>query len=300
MCPVTERDPRTTAYFTSASNHTRGPQLTVPNGRITHLNFQVFDVKKLLSFFFTPEGAWVKLESGQCENVEHAWDRRETVRDVMAATRCSCSDVSIACHPQPRPWMMWPIWWPSVWRWTSDSSFSPFERTFHVSWRRSSSEKRGTLSRTTIWPCSATNRTKTAPRHSETRSPSPKADDHRILFLVMLMFYGIMVLIRKTTSVHAARCEVSIEVGSSPSLPSSVPHGIVLSVTTSDWLHRLLRAAQGKHLSLFRTPLKMTCQGASQCLDAEEAAHSSTKKGGPVSVLGDGPSLPGPRAVVVA
>ena len=47
---------------------------------------------------------------------------------------------------------------------------------------------------------------------------------------------------------YAERCEVCIEVGSSPSLPSSAPHGIVLSVMTSNWLHCLLRAAENKHL----------------------------------------------------
>ena len=51
--------------------------------------------------------------------------------------------------------------------------------------------------------------------------------------LLMLGFYGVVMLIWKNTKVFAERCGVCIEVGSSPSVSSSVPHGIVSSVTTS-------------------------------------------------------------------
>ena len=118
------------------------------------------------------------------------------------------------------------------------------KRHFLVSWNTNPSAWCGTLSRTTVGPCSETNGTKTATRHDETRSPSLKADDHKIVFVFMVRFHGIMVLIRRTTKVFAVRCEVCIEVGSSPSLPSFLPHSIVLSVMTSDWLHCLLRAAE--------------------------------------------------------
>ena len=51
---------------------------------------------------------------------------------------------------------------------------------------------------------------------------------------------------RWTAFMYAARCGLYSEVGSSPSLPSSIPHGIVLN--TSDWLLRQSRAAESKHL----------------------------------------------------
>ena len=57
------------------------------------------------------------------------------------------------------------------------------------------------------------------PRHTkETRSPSPKADVHRIMLLLMPRFYGVVVLIWETTIVYAKRCDVCIAVGSSLSL----------------------------------------------------------------------------------
>ena len=62
----------------------------------------------------------------------------------------------------------------------------------------------------------------------------------------MLRFCGIMVLIRKTTKIDAARCGLYAEVGSSPSLPCRVQY--LLSMTTSDWLLCLSRAAENKHL----------------------------------------------------
>ena len=84
----------------------------------------------------------------------------------------------------------------------------------------------------------------------------PKADVHKILSLLR-----VVVLIRGTTRVYAARCEMCIEVGFSSSLPSSVPQEIVLSLATV-WLHYvpqlpfvtlvsfhcLVRAAESKHL----------------------------------------------------
>ena len=156
----------------------------------------------------------------------------------------------------------------NVSQWTSDSSFSPSQRTFHSSRNRISILNAGTLSRMTIWPCSITNgkillrdtkrvsnlvrrwcgryggqmaltgraahpsvrvkghfvsagiRTRARSvglsqgrqlglvqwrmgqiplRDNKTRSPSPKADDHETLFLIMLRLYGIVVLIRKIT-----------------------------------------------------------------------------------------------------
>ena len=65
----------------------------------------------------------------------------------------------------------------------------------------------------------------------------------------MLESYEVVVLIRETTRIHAARCEVCLEVGSSP-FPAEirpVSHQIVLSVATSAWLHHVTR------LSLFDT-----------------------------------------------
>ena len=71
----------------------------------------------------------------------------------------------------------------------------------------------------------------------ETSSPFPRADIHRILLLLMLGFYGVVVLSWRTTKIYVARCGVCIKVGPSPSMPSSVPHEIVLNVVTSAWLH---------------------------------------------------------------
>ena len=78
----------------------------------------------------------------------------------------------------------------------------------------------------------------------------------------MLGFHGVAVVVPCTTNVHAARCDVCIEVGFSPSLPSSVPRDIALSVATSAWVHCVsqlslltlasfhcqLRVAEVKHL----------------------------------------------------
>ena len=43
-----------------------------------------------------------------------------------------------------------------------------------------------------------------------------EADDHKMLVLLTLRFYEVMVLIRKTTIMHAARCGLYIEVGRYP------------------------------------------------------------------------------------
>ena len=71
---------------------------------------------------------------------------------------------------------------------------------------------------------------------------------HKILWLFMLRFYGVVVLISKSTKVYAARCEVCIEFGPSPSLPSSVSHEIVLIVATSA---RLRNVPELSRLTLF-------------------------------------------------
>ena len=44
-----------------------------------------------------------------------------------------------------------------------------------------------------------------ATTYKETRSTLPKADVHKILLLLILGFYGVVVLIRKTIKVYAAR-----------------------------------------------------------------------------------------------
>ena len=121
----------------------------------------------------------------------------------------------------------------------SGSSFSPSQRTFHCSWRRSLNAKCGTLSRMSIGPRTATSRNNTAAAHKETRSLSLKANDQKMLMLLMSWFCGGMVIIRKTATVNAVRCEVCIIVVSSPSLPNSMPHEILLSVTTSGWHHNV-------------------------------------------------------------
>ena len=69
------------------------------------------------------------------------------------------------------------------------------------------------LSRLTVGPCSAANANNIATRYKETRSLSLKVDVHKILLLPMLGFCGVVVLIRRTTKVYAARCKVYIEVG---------------------------------------------------------------------------------------
>ena len=77
-------------------------------------------------------------------------------------------------------------------------------------------------------------------RHTKKRSPSPKADDHKILLQLMLGFCGVVVLMWRTIKEYAARCEVCIKVGPSSSIPSSVSQEIVLSVTTSGWFYNVL------------------------------------------------------------
>ena len=104
--------------------------------------------------------------------------------------------------------------------------------------------KCGILSRLTVGPCSATTGNSIATRYKETRSPSLKADDHKIRVLLMLRFYGIMVLIWEATLMYAARGGLYTEVGSPLSLPSSILLGIALSVTTSDGLLYLSRTTE--------------------------------------------------------
>ena len=87
----------------------------------------------------------------------------------------------------------------------------------------------------------------------ETRSPSQKADDHEILVRLMLNFCRIVVLIRKTTTMSVARCGFFTGVGSSLSLPSSMPLVVVLN--TSAWLLCLSRAAESKHLKWCDVPV---------------------------------------------
>ena len=159
----------------------------------------------------------------------------------------SCANVIVACHCQRHPWIVWPVWWLNGSRCMNGSSFSP---AFHFSWKGNSSAKCEILpiSRLTAGPCSAANGNNIASSYKETRSTSLKADDHKIWVLLMLRFFGIMVPIRNTTKMNAARCESYTEVGSSLSLPSSILLVIALSVTTSDWLPCLSHASESKHL----------------------------------------------------
>ena len=62
-------------------------------------------------------------------------------------------------------------------------------------------------------------------------------------------------IVRKTTTMFAAPCGLYTEVGSSLSIPSSIPLGIALSVTTSHWLLCLSRAADSKHLRWCDVPI---------------------------------------------
>ena len=55
------------------------------------------------------------------------------------AVQCLCSNVLVAYRLQPRAWIVWVVWWLNGSRCPNGSSFSPSQRTFHFSWRRSSS-----------------------------------------------------------------------------------------------------------------------------------------------------------------
>ena len=97
----------------------------------------------------------------------------------------------------------------------------------------------------------------------KTRSLSLKADVHKTLLLLMLVFSEVAVLIWKTTKEYAARCGVhqswSLAIPAVFSTPMS--HEIVMSLATSAWLHNfpalslltllsfhcLLRLAETRH-----------------------------------------------------
>ena len=113
------------------------------------------------------------------------------------AAQCSCSTVIGTHHIQPKAWIVWLVWWHC----THGSSVSPSYRTFHFSSREKSSVKSGVLSMLTVGPRSATDGISIATSCRETRSPSLKGDDHKILVVLTLRFYGVMVPIRKTTVV---------------------------------------------------------------------------------------------------
>ena len=134
---------------------------------------------------------------------------------------------------------MWLVWWLNNSRRTNGASFSLSQRTLHFSW--SSSAKCTILSRLAVEPCSAGSGNNIAPTHKETRSPSLETDVRKILSLTMLGFCQVVMLIPETTKVHAAHGEVCIEIGFSPSLPSSASHQMELSVATSVWLHNVPR-----------------------------------------------------------
>ena len=164
------------------------------------------------------------------------FERNETVRIVMAPTRCSVLAVKrLHCIPSPASSMDGLA--DKVAEWLSldkrlilqsvskNMSFHVEEAVERKMW---DSLENGT------WTRSATNANDSATALKETRSPSPKADDHKILLLLLSRFCGVVLLIRET------RCEMCIEVGSSPCFPSTVPHKIVLSVTTSGWLYNVL------------------------------------------------------------
>ena len=71
----------------------------------------------------------------------------------------------------------------------------------------------------TVRPCSLANVGATSLRTTRKR----KADDHKILSLLILGFFGVVVPVRKTTIVYAAR----------------LSQEIALSVATSAWLNHL-------------------------------------------------------------
>ena len=72
--------------------------------------------------------------------------------------QCLCSNVFIAYHPQPRPWMVWRVWSTNGSGWTSGPSSSPPQTPVHFSWWKGSNANCGTPLRMTIGPWSATNR----------------------------------------------------------------------------------------------------------------------------------------------
>ena len=57
-----------------------------------------------------------------------------------------------------------------------------------------------------VRPCSKANGSNLATNYKKTQSSFLEADDHKILSLLFIGFYGVVVLVRKTTIVYAARC----------------------------------------------------------------------------------------------
>ena len=141
--------------------------------------------------------------------------RSETVRDVMAATRCAMFVIQ-TCSLRTTSSLEhgscgW-YWWLNGSHCTNDSSFSPSQSTFHFSSRRSSSARCGILSMLTAGSCSAAHGNSIATRYKETCSLFLKADDRKILELLVLLFCGFVELIRRTTMMcaHVADCTLTL------------------------------------------------------------------------------------------
>ena len=113
------------------------------------------------------------------------------------ALQCLFSNVFIAYRLQSRPWIMWAVWWPWI------------RRRVTPKWRM----------RTTsiLWNPDILN--------TSAEPDSTKADVHKILFLFTL---GVLFCCRGPPLCVPHVAEVCSEVGSSPSLPSSVSQEIVL------------------------------------------------------------------------
>ena len=148
---------------------------------------------------------------------DHSWYRKTceqrylSVRNVMATTRCAVAVFKrVYCIPLQASSM-------DRGRYgggsccMNGSSFSPSQRASCVSLRELKRE---------AWEPIA-NENFLATNYKKTQPPSPKADDHKILSLLILWSYEMVLPVRKTTFVFAARCEVS-SICPSPSLPSSV------------------------------------------------------------------------------
>ena len=147
-------------------------------------------------------------------------------------------------------------WWLNGSHCTNDSSFSPSQSTFHFSSRRSSSARCGDSFNADSWVLLSSAWEQYCYEIQRKRcSLFLKADDRKILELLVLLFCGFVELIRRTTMMCAPCRGLHTDVGSSFSLPSSIPHGIVLSVTTSDWFLCLSRAAESKHLKWCDVPI---------------------------------------------
>ena len=77
--------------------------------------------------------------------------------------------------------------------------------SLHFSSKKSSSVKFGILSTLTVGPCSRANGCSIATRYEETRSPSLKADVHKILWLLILKFDGVVYPCRVQYLVESCR-----------------------------------------------------------------------------------------------